>query len=151
MIHWNSLKSAEKISYWRNFRLEMQQKTDLSDLELFTEVTNFFGSIPRDSRSIDYYTPESWPNPWEILYHSFSCDSAISLLNYYTIILIRPNLINHCSMFLIDSGLNEFLIPLFNKQYLMNYDYTHVVDINSVKQDIKIIKKFTKEDLPKIQ
>lgn len=151
MIHWNSLKSAEKISYWRNFRIEAKEKEYSSDLELLKDITTFFGKIPRDSRSIDYYTPSSWPNPWEILHYNFSCDSSISLMNYYTMILIKPETIDQCSIFLIDNGVNEFLIPLFYKQYLMNYDYSQVVDINTVQKDIKIIKKFNKEELPRIQ
>lgn len=151
MIHWNNLKSSEKISLWRNFRLELQKKESLTDLETLKEVTTFFATIPRDSRSIDYYTPESWPTAWEILHYNFSCDSSISLMNYYTMLLVKPDSVNDCELYLIDNSVNEFLIPIFYKKYLMNYDYSQVVELDDVKNEIKIMKKFKKEELPSIQ
>lgn len=50
------------------------------------DVLTAFGNLSTKNRYIDYYTPESWPNPFEIIQHGMYDVTGISLLMYHTLV-----------------------------------------------------------------
>lgn len=101
----------DRLSIWRNLR----QKEFNTSKDLVAEYKN----IKVLSRYIDYYTPKSWPNPFEIVSEGYFCHSGVTLL--ITSHLLHQNFISS----------NEIQLPVISN----NIDGTHglvLVDNNDV-------------------
>jgi len=77
MFHKN-LSGSERLSIWRNVR----QKTHNNILEVLED----FSKIEPLPRYLDYYTPSSWPNPFEIVNEGYLCQSGVTLVLLSTLI-----------------------------------------------------------------
>ena len=77
MFH-NNLSGSERLSIWRNVR----QKTHNNILEVLED----FSKIEPLPRYLDYYTPSSWPNPFEIVNEGYLCQSGVTLVLLSTLI-----------------------------------------------------------------
>ena len=62
-------------------RLEQYRELRTSKLSK-SKILEHFGEIKPRSRYIDYWTPKSWPKPFEILEHGYFCSTGISILLY---------------------------------------------------------------------
>jgi hypothetical protein len=62
-------------------RLEQYRELRTSKLSK-SKILEHFGEIKPRSRYIDYWTPKSWPKPFEILEHGYFCTTGISILLY---------------------------------------------------------------------
>ena len=62
----------QRLSTWRDIR-----NKNHSNIQ---EVLEDFSSIKLVSRYLDYYSPESWPNPFEIVNEGYFCQSGVSLV-----------------------------------------------------------------------
>ena len=69
---------TERLRIWR----EIRQKDYLSAEDLVKE----FSDIKILSRYLDYYTPKSWPNPFEIVNEGYLCQSGVTLVLLSTLI-----------------------------------------------------------------
>ena len=101
----------DRLSIWRNLR----QKEFNTSKDLIAE----YKDIKVLSRYIDYYTPKSWPNPFEIVSEGYFCHSGVTLL--ITSHLLHQNFISS----------NEIQLPVISN----NIDGTHglvLVDNNDV-------------------
>lgn len=138
MSHWNKLSSDDIIREWKKFREELSCETAIEDI-----ATHFF-DVPLGARCVDYYSPDSWLSPWDVLYHKAFCRSNTALLMYYTLVFAgfsaySPELV------LINDFADTYLILLINKQYILNYDLGKVSLLKEVAQDIKILEVFDNE------
>jgi hypothetical protein len=68
----------QRLSTWRDIR-----NKNHSNIE---EVLEDFSSIKLVSRYLDYYTPKSWPNPFEIVNQGYFCQSGVSLVLASTLV-----------------------------------------------------------------
>ena len=68
----------QRLSSWR----EIRQKSHNS----IQEVIDDFSSIKYESRYLDYYTPKSWPNAFEIVSEGYLCQSGVTLILASTLI-----------------------------------------------------------------
>jgi hypothetical protein len=67
-----NLTSEQRLNIWRTFR--QQEFQDISEI-----VANFpFQEF--ESRYLDYYTPKSWPSPFEIVSEGYLCQSGVTLV-----------------------------------------------------------------------
>lgn len=144
MSDWNNSTPEERIEKWRNFREGLD---GLPEEELLNNVAEFFSTVPIGARSIDYYTPESWPNPWELLYHKLFCTSSISLLIYHTLYVALGK--DRVEIVLVETKDDRFLLPLVDKKRIFNYELGKVNNIADHK--LKIIDDFPNEDINVIQ
>lgn len=145
MIVWNTIANEEKISLWKNLR------NDIKGLQLeeqLKHIAKFFLNTPIGSRTIDYYTPKSWPTPWEILYHSSFCKNSISLLIYYTISLASPDI--KSEIYLIDDEGDIYLLPVLNNYYVLNYHLGELNTLVDVLKEVKVIQIYSSDHLNKI-
>ena len=62
-------------------RLEQFRAVRKSNLSM-DAVIQEFATIKPENRYIDYWTPKSWPKPFEILEHGYFCTTGISILLY---------------------------------------------------------------------
>lgn len=131
MYDWNGIYPHDRIICWRAFRTELDERP-LGVLELLNEVSAFWANVPIGARCLDYYNPNTWPTPWEILNYSLFCENTTSLLMYYTIKLLTTfsGTIQLC---LIDDETGEYIVPVVESKYVLNVVHGEVVDIRHVK------------------
>lgn len=129
---------------WGEFRSnivndELDKKLDL--------IADYFKDVPMAARQLDYYTPESWPSPWEILHNGQMCASSVSLLMAYTLFLSGHT---DFKLLLIDDNTDYYLVPYVRNQYILNYYLGEVVDLDSIRNDIKVKHTYNPSDLKDI-
>ena len=145
MSAWNNSTPEERIAKWRELR---EHISTLSEEEQINSIAEFFARVPIGARCIDFYTPDSWPTPWELLYHKLFCASTISLLIYHTLCIALGE--ERVSIVLIDSGDDRFLVPLVDKQRVFNFELGKV---NNIKEctTLEIIDEFLDAEMHPIK
>ncbi len=144
-MSWNNIPDNQRLHLWKNLR------TGISVLTLddqMAEVAKFFSNMPYGTRTIDYYNPEEWPTPWEIIFHSSLCRSSISLLIFYTFSLLYTD--NYIELHLINDGNDEYLLPVINNQFVLNYELGMVSNYLTVKDEFTVKKIVTAQQIKKI-
>ena len=69
-------QSAEdRMAIWRSFRQNFSKETGTAQ-----QVVEAFASAKPLRRCIDYYTPESWPLPFEVVVENMLCQSGLTLV-----------------------------------------------------------------------
>lgn len=137
MSEWNNSSAEERLEKWREFRESLE---DLSEEDLLNNVAEFFAAVPIGARCIDFYTPESWPNPWELLYHKLFCTNSISLLIYHTLCVSLDK--DRVEILLVETKEDRFLLPVVDKKHIFNYELGKVNNIKDHAK-IKIIDNFS--------
>lgn len=145
MSAWNNSTPEERIANWRELR---EHISNLSEEEQINSIAEFFARVPIGARCIDFYTPDSWPTPWELLYHKLFCPSTISLLIYHTLCVTLGE--ERVSIVLIDSGDDRFLVPLVDKQRVFNFELGKV---NNIKEctTLEIVDEFLDAEMHQIK
>ena len=144
-MNWNNIPDDERLRLWKNLR------NDISKMQLQDQLSNvakFFSTIPFGSRSLDYYSPSTWESPWEIIYHNNFCKSAISLLIFYTIQLLHQDII--VELILVDDGEDEYLLPIINATFVLNYELGQVNTSQDIIHELRIIATYTEKDIKTI-
>ncbi len=142
---WNLIPNEERLHLWKNLREEMK---DLLLEEQLKEVSNFCKSMPIGSRTMDYYTPENWPTPWEILFYGTFCTSSISLIMFYTLDLLEGEKI--LELLLVEDDEGVYLLPIIDNQFVLNYHLGQVSTYSKISKEFKVLKKYSREEIKKI-
>jgi hypothetical protein len=141
-MSWNNIPDDERLHLWKNLRKDI---SGLTLNEQMDAVSKFFSTIPYGSRSIDYYTPSEWPTPWEIIFHGKLCKSSISLLIFHTFSLLHTE--NIIELQLIDDGEDEYLLPIIDNQFVLNYELGKVNKCQDIATEIQILNTYTQQDI----
>ena len=144
-MNWNNIPDDERLHLWKNLRQEIKELTLEEQLET---VAKFFSKVPFGSRAIDYFTPAEWPTPWEIIFHGKLCKSSISLLIFHTFSLLHTE--NIIELHLVDDGEDEYLLPVINNAFVLNYELGQVNKCQDIAAEIQIINKYTQQDIKEI-
>ncbi len=142
---WNAIPNEERLRLWKKLR------SDISGLPLesqLVEVAKFCSSIPYGSRTLDYYSSEDWPTPWEILFYGSFCTSSISLLMYYTFILSHIDA--NIELYLVEDDDGIYLLPIINDQFVLNYELGKVSMYPEVKNNFKVLKIYQQDQIKTI-
>lgn len=132
MMDWQNTLFEYKLGEWKDFRDEI---SNLSDVEKLNKTAEFFARLGYGSRTIDYYTPESWPTPWELLDMHSHCKSSISLMMHHTLKFLDVD----TKLLLINDGCDDYLIPYHEEtDSILNFEVPRVAKLSSSK-DITII------------
>ena len=142
---WNGVSNDERLRLWKNLRKDLEGK-DLH--KQISEISKFYASTPFGARSLDYYSPEEWPTPWEILFYGKFCKSSISLLIFYTISMVSPT--TKLEIRLIDDNGEIYLLPVIDDQFVLNYELGQVSNYYEIEKDLKILRIFPKESIKTI-
>jgi len=146
---WLTYKPDALISEWRDLRKEIEDPS-LSELEILEKVEHHFAMMPRGSRNIDYYTPKNWQSPWEIIHHKLYCNNAVTLMQYYTLVLC-PNIDkDKIQIYLIEDNQDEYVVLVYDNKYLLNYFFGTVIDFQKNRSLFKINQTILKDEIPKI-
>lgn len=142
---WATIPNDERLRLWKVLRDESKGLS----AEIQAEgIAKFCSHMPIGSRSIDYYSPEDWPTPWEILYHGSFCTSSISLLIFYTFVLINDT--DKIELYLVEDSDDIYLLPVINDLLVLNYELSKVSKLAEIKDHFKILKIFTKDKIKPI-
>lgn len=144
-MSWNNTPDDERLRLWKDLRKSLPS---LQLDEQLISIAKFFSSLPFGSRTIDYYTPAEWPTPWEIIFHGRLCKSSISLLIFYTISMLHTDII--IELHLIDDGNDEYLLPIINNQFVLNYELGMVSNYSEVSSGFTEKQTFTEQQIKKI-
>lgn len=129
----------ERLVEWRKFRKWL---TELSLEDQLDTVASWWSKSPITSRVIDPYTPETWPNVWELVHSGKFCKSGISIGIEQTLLLSNKENESKIELWLIDdNGQDIYLIVVVNQEYVLNYNHNQVDQLKSLK-NYKIISKF---------
>jgi len=74
---------SDRLAVWRKFRQEFPTNGTVDD------VVKAFSEVKVDRRNIDYYTPESWPLPFEIVSEGMFCQSGLTLVLASTLVNLK--------------------------------------------------------------
>jgi hypothetical protein len=139
---WSSIDNDERLRLWKNLRNEISNQEIEYQLE---KISKFCSTMPIGSRSIDYYSTENWPTPWEILYHGSFCTSSISLLIFYTLTLTMPDA--QIRLELIEDSYGIYLIPVIEDRFVLNYELGKISILSEIKGSITTINVFEKHQI----
>jgi hypothetical protein len=135
MMEWSNTKFEDKLVVWKGFREKLADKNEEEKLQ---SVAKFFSKVPYGKRSIDYYTPESWPTPWELIDRDMHCLNTISLMMKNTLAFVGID----CTLILIDDGQESYILPLIEGGKMLNYDHGQVCNLSD-HPEIKVIQKIS--------
>ncbi len=141
---WNTITNDERLRLWKDLRNNIKDSDLTNQLDA---ISKFCANMPIGARTLDYYTAETWPTPWEILFHGTFCTSSISLLIYYTISLVSSVDIE---LMLVKDTNDIYLLPVIDNQYILNYELNCVNNLQDVSRLFSVIKRFSKSDIKSI-
>ena len=142
---WNTIPNEERLHLWKKLRDDIQE---LQLKDQLNEVAKFCSKIPYGARTLDYYDPTDWLTPWEILFHGSFCTSSISLLMFYTLILLKNPL--KVELYLVEDDDGIYLLPVVDNQFVLNYELGAVNNYLEVSNDFKVLQMYTKEQIRNI-
>lgn len=145
MKQWNNLTTEERFQSWRDLRDSLSGK---SDIEVMDGVASFCFSFPISKRVLDYYTPATWPTPWEILNGKETCRSTAALFIFYTLKMIKPSM--DCKLVLIDDDSDRYLIVIVNGDIIINYELGKTTKYSTLKKHINIVDSISEGDIKSI-
>ena len=143
---WNSISGDESLNLWKQLRKDIAEFTLHQQLK---EIAKFCFSMPIGYRSLDYYSSEDWPTPWEILYHGSYCTSSISLLMYYTLIMVAPD--SNIELILVEDADGIYLLPLVDYHFVLNYELGQVSKYSEVENKLTVLKTYTRNQIKPIK
>jgi hypothetical protein len=144
-MHWNTIPNEERLRLWKTLRADIVEPSLDDKLEL---VAKFCSHIPYGSRTLDYYDPQSWPTPWEILFYGSFCTSSISLLIYYT--LTMQPYPTKVDLYLVEDTDGIYLLPVIDNQLVLNYELGQVNRYSDIAQSLTVLKIYTSEQIKTI-
>lgn len=147
-MDWNNIHPDERIRLWKNFRKSIDNQDINNQLN---EIAKFFTHIPIGHRTLDFYTPGSWPTPWELLYDNRWCVCSTSLLIFYTVDLLSAFADTSAVLILVEDATDRYLLPLIDNQFVLNYHLGKVSKVQDINGDFKIIDVYTKDRIKKIK
>lgn len=134
-IEWSSSSFETKLIDWKQHR---EYIIDLQVHEKLKHTALFFKNTPYGKRTIDYYSPDSWPDAWELMNTNSHCLSSISLMMYYTLKFVNVDVI----LLLINDGREVYLVPCVEDlNVILNYNFGSVSFLEDI-DNITILEKF---------
>lgn len=124
----NAINYKTRLSTWKTLRASV-----VTDSSAILEI----GKIPYVvfHREIDYYTPASWPTPWEILELKVLCRSCVAVLIYHTLKISMPE--SNPKLYLINNTEESWLVVEYNG-LVYNFLPNSACTLSDVTDDAKI-------------
>lgn len=144
-MNWNNIPNGERLRLWKKLREDIEG-VDF-DLQLHS-IAKFCAAMPIGHRTVDYYTPDDWPTPWEILFHGTFCSSSVSLLMFHTLCLLPEN--GHTfDLYLVEDE-DVYLLPIIDNQFVLNYELGAVNRYSEVCKNFEVLKKIPQSQIKTI-
>ena len=121
---------TDRIAAWKQFR----DKLETSECPL-EDVAELWSHAPFVGSYLDPYSPQQWPDPWQLIIDLRLDDLAIALGMLYTIKLTQRFIKTKCEIhMLVIPGKNqaEFVLVV-DDTYVLNHACRTVCDIEKIK------------------
>ena len=121
----------DRLRVWRDLRNDQSQTLE--------SILKEFSQIKVCPRYIDYYTPKSWPTPFEIVSEGYFCQSGITIVLLSTLLhkgFIIEGEIDLCVISNNTNG-NTGLVGIQNNN-VYNFEKDKIVDIEYLKENATI-------------
>ena len=132
MFHKN-LSGSERLNIWRKVRQKPHNN--------ISEVLEEFATIDPLPRYLDYYTPSSWPNPFEIVNEGYLCQSGVTLVLLST--LINKGFISEDTIQLpvISNNITGTSgLVIYDRDFVYNFTPGKIVSWDYVKENATIFQ-----------
>lgn len=136
-----------RLDHWKTFR------SKISSLDLdqaIRECNEFWQRAPFTPFYLDHREVDSWPDPWQLIYENYYCDLARALGIVYTLHLsAHGKSIEQEILVCQDTATRAQynLVYIDQGKYVLNFITHEVVNRTQVPNSIKILVKFSSEDL----
>jgi hypothetical protein len=121
---------------------------DLTPDKQLKKISEFCATMPVGRRTVDYYSPADWATPWEILFHGEFCKSSISLLIFYTIMLVNKD--QNIELWLVKGNDSDYLLPVVDNQYILNYEAGKINNYSDICDYFIVMQKYSKDQIKKL-
>lgn len=133
------LPSRELLSAWREFRDELKQHDESTQLDM---VAKWFSQAPTVKFVLDYDDP-NWPTAWEILSDGLIDEVAKAYLMEQTLLLVGWNPEKLSLQYIRDSQLAvETMILVVDSKKILNMVFGEVSEIDLLSDKTVYLKKY---------
>jgi hypothetical protein len=130
MSNWDFIMGGEHcLLAWKTLRAQLTE--DLSDAQYLQLVVDWWSRAPLQNRVLDYDQPQTWPDPWSLLYQGDFDSSSVSLGMLYTLSLAenprwQPSEL--CLMLLKDPVRHQLQLALcVADTWLLGWEYHRII------------------------
>lgn len=128
------LNPAELISEWRSVRDDLNKHSEDEQLQI---VAKWWAQCPFANWSLYPDKPETWVTPWEMFHDNYYCHNAIAIGMLKTLELGGWDADKlKLAMTRNKKDGEEKFIAIVNSHYVLNYDYSDVIELDDIKDDI---------------
>jgi hypothetical protein len=141
------LTANERIVHWRDFRKSLDH---LPLEEAIKKVAEFWQGCPFVPYYLDPDNPDQWPTPWELISENYYCDLAKALGMLYTIYFTAHGKNLDAEIRVYNDTDTEFTynLPFLARgKYVVNLVDSTVVNIESIKKNLKLKYRYTGTEL----
>jgi hypothetical protein len=132
---------------WREFRIGIE----LLPLEqALLQTAEFWADAPFVPYNLDPAFPNSWPDPWTLIYENIYCDVAKCLGIVYTIALTSHKENAGIEFRLYQDSKNDYeynLAWFAQGKYILNMVDGEILNNTQFDKTLKLIKQYTEEEL----
>lgn len=139
-------KPEDRLRSWREFRTTIES---LSIEQALAQTAEFWAGAPFVPYNLDPALPQTWPDPWTLVYENVYCDVAKCLGIVYTISLTKHKTLDIEFRIYKDpkTGYEYNLAWLAQGKYILNMVDGQVVNNTQFNKSLKLIKQFSAKDL----
>jgi hypothetical protein len=139
-------KTTDRILAWRELRKNVLGKS-LEDM--LKSINVWWSYTPIVKQTVDPYTPESWPTPWELINNGSFCRNAVALGQAYTLWICCPH-VNTEIWFVNNFEDKELhLVTVVDSKTVLNYTFAQPELLDNC--NFEVLEKITKDDLKHIK
>lgn len=144
---WNSVTHEERLRHWKKLRGDIAK---LPIQEQLNALAEFCESMPRSRRrTLDFRSFTGWPTPWEIIFHAEFCINSISLIIFYTLLMLDSSY--DVELWVVKDNGGDYLLPVVNNQFVLNYEVGKVSNYSEICDYFIVMQKCSKQEIKTIK
>lgn len=141
------LKVNDRLTRWKEFR----QSIDKLPIDrAVSEVNNMWSTAPFVTYYLSPDSPDTWPDPWELLAENYYCDIAKALGIIYTIYFTSHKNTDMAVEIYYDfqKKIRSNVANVSNGKYILNYYPFEIVNTQQIEeQKLDLLYKYSSKDL----
>jgi hypothetical protein len=136
-------KFEERLVAWQQFRLALETST--TPIE---DALEFYKTAPLVSIQVDPWDPDTWLDPWELLYENQYCDFSKILAICYSFQLTERFMAENFEIHIYTNNKEaKTVYLLFFQDKVIGYDWSNIISRNNLPDSFEPQKTYT---MPKL-
>jgi hypothetical protein len=140
-------RPEDRLRSWREFRVFIES---LPLENALAQTAEFWAGAPFVPYNLDISSPQSWPDPWTLIYENIYCDVAKCLGIVYTVALTahRANTTIEFRQYEDPKTGYDYNLACFDQgKYILNMIDGEVVNIKLVNETLKFRQQYNEKEL----